>query len=261
MTDDIISYAEYQKLSDEEKQNFEPHWLDGKSGIATRKGTKIPEAKSTIPVDEMKAGPSTSHTTATEKDTDAGDKGKTETTDKTDLMRSLKVKTNRIRNYLTDKTDTTINPFQNGKTETTDKANQMSLKVKTDTTATDKSINPFQAGKEAADKAVEDTSILSDRVKQLGAKIDSLSSRKRNTFSPIDPDFDKELLEIKKETEALAKEFGIDVGSLSTMKRVSNPMAPAPSKSSQLEEFKEINKKLEKAVEERSAAAKAWKRS
>ena len=52
---DTISYAEYQKLSKEEKQNFEPHWnSDGKSGTATRKGTKIPEVKSTIPVSEMK---------------------------------------------------------------------------------------------------------------------------------------------------------------------------------------------------------------
>ena len=52
---DIISYAEYQKLSDEEKQNFEPHWnSDGKSGTATRKGAKLPKVKSTIPVAEMK---------------------------------------------------------------------------------------------------------------------------------------------------------------------------------------------------------------
>ena len=53
---DVISYDEYQKLSDEEKQNFEPQWhSNGKSGIATRKGAKLPEVKSTIPVTEMKA--------------------------------------------------------------------------------------------------------------------------------------------------------------------------------------------------------------
>lgn len=52
---DIISYNEYQKLSEEEKQNYEPHWnSDGKSGTATRKGAKLPEVKSTIPVTEMK---------------------------------------------------------------------------------------------------------------------------------------------------------------------------------------------------------------
>lgn len=52
----VISYGEYQKLSEEEKQNYETHWnSDGKSGIATRKGAKLPEVKSTIPVTEMKA--------------------------------------------------------------------------------------------------------------------------------------------------------------------------------------------------------------
>ena len=53
--EDVISYGEYQKLSEEEKQNYEPHWhSDGKSGTATRKGAKLPEVKSTIPVTEMK---------------------------------------------------------------------------------------------------------------------------------------------------------------------------------------------------------------
>ena len=53
---DVISYGEYQKLSEEEKQNYEPNWnSDGKSGTATRKGAKLPEVKSTIPVTEMKA--------------------------------------------------------------------------------------------------------------------------------------------------------------------------------------------------------------
>ena len=53
---DIISYGEYQKLSEEEKQNYEPNWnSDGKSGTATRKGAKIPKAKFTMPTTEMKA--------------------------------------------------------------------------------------------------------------------------------------------------------------------------------------------------------------
>ena len=52
---DVISYGEYQKLSEEEKQNYEPNWnSDGKSGIATRKGTKLHKVKATIPVTEMK---------------------------------------------------------------------------------------------------------------------------------------------------------------------------------------------------------------
>lgn len=52
----VISYREYQKLSEEEKQNYETHWnSDGKSGTATRKGAKLPKVESTIPVTEMKA--------------------------------------------------------------------------------------------------------------------------------------------------------------------------------------------------------------
>lgn len=52
---DVISYGEYQKLSEEEKKNYEPNWnSDGKSGTATRKGAKLPEVKSTIPTTEMK---------------------------------------------------------------------------------------------------------------------------------------------------------------------------------------------------------------
>lgn len=57
MTDkkDVISYGEYQKLPEEEKQNYEPNWNpDGKSGTATRKGAKLPKAKFTIPTTEMK---------------------------------------------------------------------------------------------------------------------------------------------------------------------------------------------------------------
>lgn len=53
---DIISYGEYQKLSEEEKQNYEPNWNpDGKSGTATRKGAKLPKVNFTIPTTEMKA--------------------------------------------------------------------------------------------------------------------------------------------------------------------------------------------------------------
>lgn len=54
MAGEIISYDEYQKLSEEEKQNFETHWnSDGKSGTARRKGAKLTEAKSTVPTNEL----------------------------------------------------------------------------------------------------------------------------------------------------------------------------------------------------------------
>lgn len=67
---DVISYGEYQKLSEEEKQNYETNWnSDGKSGIATRKGAKLPEVKPIIPTAEIKqADPSTFRTTETVKD-------------------------------------------------------------------------------------------------------------------------------------------------------------------------------------------------
>ena len=220
MTDekDIISYDEYQKLSEEEKQNYETNWhSDGKSGTATRKGAKLPEVKPTIPVTEMKqADPSTSRTTVTVKDAAADAEAK-------------------------------------GKTETTDKANQMSdsLKVKTDTTATDKFINPFQKEKEDADKAVEYASILLDRVKQSAAKTDSKFSKNLNIFSPIVPAIDNELLKLEKDTEVLAKELGIDIGSSSAMKIVGNVITPL-----KVEKLKKINEELVKAAEERLAAAK-----
>ena len=52
---DIISYDEYQALSDEEKQNYIPDWnKDGKSGTAKRKGAKLPEVKSLTPTAEIK---------------------------------------------------------------------------------------------------------------------------------------------------------------------------------------------------------------
>lgn len=109
--DDVILNEEDQKLSEDEKQNYETSWnSDSKSGTATGKGAKLPEVKSTTPVaEEKQADPSTSRTTVTVKDaaTDAEATGKVED------------KANRIRD---------------------------SLKAKTDTTATGKSINQFQVG-------------------------------------------------------------------------------------------------------------------
>ena len=66
MTDkkDVISYGEYQKLPEEEKQNWETNWNpDGKSGIAKRKGAKLVEAKPTVPTNGMnQAEPETNKT-------------------------------------------------------------------------------------------------------------------------------------------------------------------------------------------------------
>lgn len=60
---DVISYDEYQKLPEEEKQNFEPHWnSDGKSGRATRKGANLTEAKSIVPTNEMNQAEPTNKT-------------------------------------------------------------------------------------------------------------------------------------------------------------------------------------------------------
>ena len=52
---DTISYNEYQALSDEEKKNWIPDWnSDGKSGVAKRKGAKLPEVKPVTPTAEIK---------------------------------------------------------------------------------------------------------------------------------------------------------------------------------------------------------------
>lgn len=52
---DIISYDEYQALSDEEKKNWIPDWnKGGKSGTAKRKGAELPEVKPLTPTAEIK---------------------------------------------------------------------------------------------------------------------------------------------------------------------------------------------------------------
>ena len=66
---DVISYGEYQALSDAEKQEYETKWnSDGKSGIATRKGAKLPEVKTNIPTAEIKQASPDSKTTEVIKD-------------------------------------------------------------------------------------------------------------------------------------------------------------------------------------------------
>lgn len=66
---DVISYGEYQALSDADKQEYETKWnSDGKSGIATRKGAKLPEIKPSIPTAELKQASPDSKTTEVIKD-------------------------------------------------------------------------------------------------------------------------------------------------------------------------------------------------
>ena len=248
----VISYGEYQKLSEEEKQNYETKWnSDDKSGIATRKGAKLPKVKSTIPVAETKqAGPSTAQEVRDYKTVEDPTQDK------------LALRNGKFDEKDTDAGDKTE---AKGKTETADKANQLSdsSKAKTDTTATGKFINPFQKEKEAADKAVEDARSLLDRVKQSESKAakkhaDSMFSKDKsfsenlNTFlHSTDLNFDKELLSLAKGTEDLAKELGIDVGSLSEIKTVGDTMTPVRA-----EKLKKINEELVKVAEERLAAAK-----
>ena len=241
---DIISYEDYQKLSEEEKKNFKTKWESDVNSEVTKQGVKLPDLRTIATAAEIKppvtgtkqAGPSTAQDKLTlngkldKKDTDAGDKTEAK-----------------------------------GKTENTDKANQMSdsSKAKTDTTATGKFTNPFQKEKEAADKAVEDARVLLDRAKQSRDKAakkhtDSKFSKDKsflenlNTFyHATGPSLDKELLELEKDTEVLAKDLGIDIGSLSKMKTIGDTVAPERAK-----KLKKINEKLIKVAEERLAAAK-----
>ena len=67
---DIISYNEYQALSDTDKQEYETQWnSDGKSGIAKRKGAKIPQVKPVVPTAELKNADPNAKTTEEIKDT------------------------------------------------------------------------------------------------------------------------------------------------------------------------------------------------
>lgn len=51
---DVLSYSEYQNLSDADKQNYNTDWnADGKSGIAIRKGAKLPGVEPYVPTGQM----------------------------------------------------------------------------------------------------------------------------------------------------------------------------------------------------------------
>src|SRR5574344_873130 len=153
-----------------------------------------------------------------------------------------------------------------GKTETANKANQMSdsLKAKTDTTATGKSINPFQKEEEAANKELEDALILLDRVKQSAAKnaekLDEYTFSKGKSFlenlktfgkSTMGSFTDEDLKDFIKDTENLAKELGVDVGDLSSIKTVGDTSATY-----KVQQLAEVHGKLYDIAKARVEAAK-----
>lgn len=172
---------------------------------------------------------------------------------------------------MTDKKDDAILNEEDQKLSnpvTADKANQVndSSKAKTDTIATGKFINPFQKEKEAADKAVEDASILLDRIKQSAARLeekskneyvfskdasflDNLSRFGRNLIGSY---ADTDLKELGKDAESLAKELGIDVDGVSGIKTVGDTIGKE-----KLDKIAKAYQSLAKAAAEKVAAAKA----
>ena len=154
-----------------------------------------------------------------------------------------------------------------GKTETADKANQMrdSSKAKTDTTATGRFINPFQKEKETADKDVGDALILLDRVKQSAAKnaekLDEYTFSRDKSFlenlktfgkSSMDAFINEDLKDFIKGIENLAKELGVDVGDLSSIKTVGDTSATY-----KIRQLTKLHEKLYDIAKARLAAAKA----
>ena len=154
-----------------------------------------------------------------------------------------------------------------GKTETADKANQMrdSSKAKTDTTATGRFINPFQKEKETADKDVGDALILLDRVKQSAAKnaekLDEYTFSRDKSFlenlktfgkSSMDAFINEDLKDFIKGIENLAKELGVDVGDLSSIKTVGDTSAAY-----KIRQLTKLHEKLYDIAKARLAAAKA----
>ena len=249
---DIISYGEYQKLSEEEKQNYETHWnSDGKSGTATRKGAKLPKVKSTIPATEMrKPEPKFPLTT-----------NKTPNKDKLAKERSKNTKAKAF-----DDADAGDKTEAKGKTETADKANQMSdsPKAKTDTTAADKFINPSQEEKEAADNSVNEALNLLDRVKQSAArnaeklgdyhysKDDSFAEKVTKLGKSIKGSFlGTDLKETKKDLEGLAKDLNVDLGDVAKSVGIEDI-----SKEIHLTKLAEVHEKLYDIAKARLAAAK-----
>lgn len=241
MTDkkDIISYGEYQKLSEDEKQNYTTNWnSDGKSGTATRKGAKLPKVKPTIPVTEAKqVDPSTAQ-------------------DKLDL-----------RNVKFDEKDAAADAEAKGKTETTDKANQMSdsSKAKTDTTATGEFINSFQKEKETADKDVEDAQALLDRIRQTSARLseeyDSYIFSKGATLAEKAKKSGKMIFfgvdykGVRKELERTAKDLNVDLGDVAKSVGIEDI-----SKETRPDKLAEVYGKFFDIVRARLAAAKARQR-
>lgn len=224
---DTIPYEEYQKLSEEEKQNYKPNWnSDSKSDTATRKGAKLPEVKSTTPVaEEKQADPSTSRTTVTVKDAAAD----------AEATRKVEDKANRMRDSLKAKTDTTatgksINQFQIGKKSDFDEQNKVTFEglkqqekqlaeIRKGKEAALAAVKKAEAEEEAANAAVKKAQDESNQVKQLRDELQSLVDRlKGDSFlgeamNIAKTAFDaKHMQRVRAALDKLAKDYGIDVG-------------------------------------------------
>ena len=229
MTDkkDSISYEEYQKLSEEEKQNYETSWnSDSKSDTATRKGAKLPEVKSTTPVaEEKQADPSTSRTTVTVKDAAAD----------AEATRKVEDKANRMRDSLKAKTDTTatgksINQFQIGKKSDFDEQNKVTFEglkqqekqlaeIRKGKEAALAAVKKAEAEEEAANAVVKKAQDEYNQVKQLRDELQSFVDRLKGdsplgeTVNIAKAAFDtKRMQSVRAALDKLAKDYGIDVG-------------------------------------------------
>lgn len=226
---DVIPYTEYQKLSEEEKQNYEPKQnSDGKTGIAIRKGAKLPKVKSTIPVTEMEVSePDTTKTEAADKANQMSDSSKAITEEEATAKEEAAI--------------------------------VAAAKAKTDTTATGEFIDPFQKEKEAADKDVEDARIGLDKAKQT---VDRFAKKFRGyVFSADDSVAERftkvrkslflgaEVKEGRKELESLAKDLNVDLGDVAKSVGIEDI--------SILTDITKILEALVKIAMERLAAAKA----
>lgn len=170
---------------------------------------------------------------------------------------------------MTDKKDDVILNEEDQKLSnpvTADKANQMSdsSKAKTDTIATGKFINPFQKEKEAADKDVENASILLDRVKQSAAKnaekLGNYSYSKDDSFAETFKKIGKSIAgsflgadfkETMKDLERLAKDLNVDLGDVAKSVGIEDI-----SKEIRLTKLAEVHEKLYDIAKGRLATAK-----
>lgn len=265
---DIISYEDYQKLSEEEKKNFKTKWDSDVNSEVTKQKVKLPDLRTIATAAEIKppvtgtkqAGPSTAQNKLTlndkldKKDTEA--KGKTETADKANRMRdSLKAKTG------TTATDKSINQFQIGEKSDFDEQNKVKFEG---LKQQEKQPTEIRKEKEAADKGVEDARILLDRVKQSAArnaeklgdygysKDDSFTEKVTKLGKSIKGSFlAADVKETRKDLERLAKDLNVDLGDVAKSVGIEDI-----SKELHLTKLAEVHGKLYDIAKARLAAAK-----